>query len=75
MATGDFGRGKTIFVLAVVIGCFAILWPKIFYPMLTASLNPSGEEGERKYFEKYYILIIIQILNTISTNFLKNSVN
>ncbi|CAG7829786.1 unnamed protein product [Allacma fusca] len=45
-STGEFSRGKTIFVLAVVIGCFAILWPKIFYPMLTASLNV-GDDSEQ----------------------------
>lgn len=33
----EFGTGKTIFVLAIVVGCFAVLWPKVFYPMLTAS--------------------------------------
>ncbi|XP_057324529.1 uncharacterized protein LOC130667101 isoform X2 [Microplitis mediator] len=35
----DFGPRKTIFVLAVVAGCFAILWPKIFYPMLNGPAN------------------------------------
>lgn len=41
-----FSRGKTIFVLAVVVGCFAVLWPRIFYPMFTASLiGDSGDEG------------------------------
>ncbi|KAK2575165.1 hypothetical protein KPH14_002568 [Odynerus spinipes] len=35
----DFGPRKTIFILAIVAGCFAVLWPKIFYPMLTASVN------------------------------------
>ncbi|KAF2362949.1 Resistance to inhibitors of cholinesterase protein 3 N-terminal [Trinorchestia longiramus] len=35
--SGEFGTGKTIFVLAIVVGCFAVLWPKVFYPMLTAS--------------------------------------
>lgn len=39
-----FSRGKTIFVLAVVVGCFAVLWPKVFYPMFTASIS-SGDEG------------------------------
>ncbi|XP_035710314.1 uncharacterized protein LOC110853549 isoform X14 [Folsomia candida] len=40
-----FSRGKTIFVLAVVVGCFAVLWPRIFYPMFTASLiGDSGDE-------------------------------
>lgn len=28
------GPRKTIFVLATVVGCIAILWPKIFYPMM-----------------------------------------
>ncbi|XP_023316216.1 glutamic acid-rich protein-like isoform X4 [Trichogramma pretiosum] len=36
----EFGPRKTIVILAIVVGCFAILWPKIFYPMLTASLYP-----------------------------------
>ncbi|KAK8727014.1 hypothetical protein OTU49_009881, partial [Cherax quadricarinatus] len=37
--SGEFGTGKTILVLAIVVGCFAVLWPKIFYPMLTASVK------------------------------------
>ncbi|XP_053982947.1 resistance to inhibitors of cholinesterase protein 3-like isoform X3 [Hylaeus volcanicus] len=36
----DFGPRKTVFILAIVAGCFAVLWPKIFYPMLTASVTP-----------------------------------
>ncbi|XP_023287486.1 uncharacterized protein LOC111673866 isoform X2 [Orussus abietinus] len=38
--TAEFGPRKTIFILAIVAGCFAVLWPKIFYPLLTASVNP-----------------------------------
>lgn len=34
MANQDFGTGKSLVVLAIVVGCFAILWPKIFYPMM-----------------------------------------
>lgn len=34
MANPDFGTGKSLVVLAIVVGCFAILWPKIFYPMM-----------------------------------------
>lgn len=30
----DIGPRKTMFILVVVIGCFSILWPKVFYPML-----------------------------------------
>ncbi|XP_066985824.1 fibrous sheath CABYR-binding protein isoform X11 [Macrobrachium rosenbergii] len=45
--SGEFGTGKTIFVLAIVVGCFAVLWPKIFYPMLTASVtSPSSGRQE-----------------------------
>lgn len=36
MAT-EFSTGKSVFVLAIVAGCFAILWPNIFYPMLQGS--------------------------------------
>ncbi|CAD6235421.1 GSCOCG00007891001-RA-CDS [Cotesia congregata] len=35
----DFGPRKTLIVLTVVAGCFAILWPKIFYPMLIGPGN------------------------------------
>ncbi|XP_059480144.1 uncharacterized protein LOC132199437 isoform X3 [Neocloeon triangulifer] len=35
----EFGTAKTVFILAIVVGCFAILWPKIFYPMLLTSLS------------------------------------
>jgi hypothetical protein len=49
----EFGTGKTIFILAIVVGCFAVLWPKLFYPMLQASLsarnhidNSQGETNE-----------------------------
>ncbi|KFM61532.1 Resistance to inhibitors of cholinesterase protein 3, partial [Stegodyphus mimosarum] len=34
MANAGFGTGKSLIVLAIVVGCFAILWPKIFYPMM-----------------------------------------
>ncbi|XP_073994877.1 RIC3 acetylcholine receptor chaperone isoform X2 [Rhodnius prolixus] len=36
MAT-EFSTGKSVFILAIVAGCFAILWPNIFYPMLQGS--------------------------------------
>jgi len=38
----EFGTAKTVFILAIVVGCFAILWPKIFYPMLLSSLSMSS---------------------------------
>ena len=46
---GGLSTGKTVLVIAVVLGCFAVLWPKIFYPMMfEASYNgkKSGLEGK-----------------------------
>ena len=40
MASGELSRTKSLIVLAVVVGCFAILWPKIFYPMFQTSVTP-----------------------------------
>ena len=39
---------KTRQIIAVVLGCFAVLWPKIFYPMLVGSGAGSnaGRQGE-----------------------------
>lgn len=34
------GTKKTMLVIVVVVGCFAVLWPKLFYPMLVS--NASG---------------------------------
>lgn len=31
--------GRAVAVLAVVVGCLVILWPKIFYPMLIVALR------------------------------------
>lgn len=61
--SSHFPRAKTVLALTVVVGCFAILWPKIFYPMLTASLpgggssavgpgsGAGGPDGDSKYFQ------------------------
>lgn len=35
----DLTPRKTMFVLVIVVGCFAVLWPKVFYPMLVGSAN------------------------------------
>ena len=34
MTEPEIGTGKTVFVIAVVLGCFAVLYPKIFYHMM-----------------------------------------
>ncbi len=38
--------GKSVLIVAVVLGCFAILWPKIFYPMLLGSEDRRGNAGK-----------------------------
>ena len=35
----DMNTGKTLLVLAIVLGCFAVLWPKIFSPMMFENYN------------------------------------
>ncbi|CAL1293752.1 unnamed protein product [Larinioides sclopetarius] len=37
---------RSLTVLAVVVACFAVLWPKIFYPMIISILFPSENEEE-----------------------------
>lgn len=45
MATTENTSKRSLTVLAVVVACFAVLWPKIFYPMIQSILFPNGEEG------------------------------
>ncbi|XP_064476794.1 resistance to inhibitors of cholinesterase protein 3-like isoform X1 [Ornithodoros turicata] len=44
MAATELGMGKSIAVLAVVVGCFTILWPKIFYPMMQAAFSMTSPD-------------------------------
>lgn len=39
---GGLGPRKTLFVLVTVVGCIAILWPKIFYPMMFGSTDDTA---------------------------------
>lgn len=41
----DIGPKKSMFVLVIVIGCFSILWPKVFYPMLIGNTNQQVKPG------------------------------
>lgn len=84
--TPPLGPRKTIFVLATVIGCIAILWPKIFYPMMFGSaevpiknnyinkdIKPGGKLIYSILFSMrfVYIFILIQISkNKTKTTFI-----
>ncbi|XP_066255452.1 calponin homology domain-containing protein DDB_G0272472 isoform X2 [Euwallacea similis] len=39
------GPKRTMLVMMVVVGCFAVLWPKIFYPMLVGNANSGMRPG------------------------------
>ncbi|GIY70393.1 RIC3 domain-containing protein [Caerostris extrusa] len=39
---------KSLTVLAVVVACFAVLWPKIFFPMIISILFPTDNEEENQ---------------------------
>lgn len=51
-AAEEMGLGpkKTLFVLFTVVGCIAILIPKIFYPMLMAPSAVKDNRQTSKYF-------------------------
>lgn len=34
----EITTGKTVLILAAVVGCFAVLWPRLFHPMLQSAL-------------------------------------
>ncbi|XP_037086391.1 uncharacterized protein LOC119107123 isoform X2 [Pollicipes pollicipes] len=34
---GGASSGRSVLILSLVVGCFALLWPRIFYPMLQTS--------------------------------------
>ena len=48
----EIGTGKTIFVIAVVLGCFAVLYPKIFYHMMFDEKKdkPTGKQKLNNIF-------------------------
>lgn len=43
MSEPEIGPGKTIFVISIVLGCFAVLYPKIFYPMFFDERKPKPD--------------------------------
>lgn len=55
----DLGTGKTVFILVIVVGCFAILCPNVFYPMLFGSpqnrIKPSPIDRTTGLFISYII--------------------
>lgn len=52
ISSNGISNFKSLCIVIVVIGCFAVLWPKIFYPMLLYGLRwdsrQSSENGKTK---------------------------
>lgn len=45
--TNDIGPKKTMVVIFIVVGCFAVLWPKVFYPMLVGPTHQPPITSDR----------------------------
>lgn len=48
----SLSTSKTIVVISVVIGCFAILWPRMFYPMLQAAFRSQSTTKKVPYMDR-----------------------
>lgn len=79
----DLSPRKTMLVLVIVVGCFAVLWPKVFYPMLVGSANtrikPSSIDRTQGCCDVIYerdvttIKLMSEICKTIAKNNEENS--
>lgn len=65
METNYLSKSKTICVLAMVVCCFSVLWPKIFLPMFQQAVS------SKNHPEKGMDTIMLRI-NSI-TNYLDNN--
>ncbi|XP_022920735.1 resistance to inhibitors of cholinesterase protein 3 isoform X8 [Onthophagus taurus] len=45
--TDDITPKKSMLVVVIVVGCFAVLWPKVFYPMLVGNANQAIKPNAR----------------------------
>ena len=57
MAVSKISTGKSVVALAVVCACFAILWPKIFIPMLQVAFD-SSSPNTSKYESSLFLIPI-----------------
>jgi len=46
---------KTVAVFAIIFGCFAVLYPKIFHPMLLHLLGMAPSRRSADDMSKYYV--------------------
>ena len=51
---------KTIAVFAIIFGCFAVLYPKIFHPMLLHLLGMAPSRKSADDISKNYVCYVVQ---------------
>ena len=58
-------------ILAVVVGCFAILWPNVFYPMIqnnnetpprTGKDSPAGTHGRHLHSLSFFLSFFLSLV-------------
>lgn len=63
----DIGPKKTMIVVVIVVGCFAVLWPKVFQPMMfggnddyikpNAADRSNGNSSQIKIITYFYVVV------------------
>ncbi|XP_057651491.1 uncharacterized protein LOC130891029 isoform X2 [Diorhabda carinulata] len=75
----DLSPRKTMLVLVIVVGCFAVLWPKVFYPMLVGSaitrIKPSSIDRTQGCCDVIYErdVTTIKLMSEICKTIIKNN--
>lgn len=49
---GNLSNNKILIVITIVIGCMAILWPTVFYPMLQAAFSSQSTTKQVPYIDR-----------------------
>nr|XP_022920733.1 resistance to inhibitors of cholinesterase protein 3 isoform X7 [Onthophagus taurus] len=63
--TDDITPKKSMLVVVIVVGCFAVLWPKVFYPMLVGNANQAIKPNARDKAEGCCYVFSETDVNTI----------
>nr|XP_027203663.1 resistance to inhibitors of cholinesterase protein 3-like isoform X1 [Dermatophagoides pteronyssinus] len=56
ISSNGISNFKSLCIVIVVIGCFAVLWPKIFYPMLLYGLRWDSRQSSENAAANNYML-------------------
>lgn len=61
------GQNKTVIALAIALGCFAVLFPKIFYPMYQGSTSKSADSNGNliHFIDRFFLVIFCSPLTIV----------